>query len=260
MVGTLEPVSSEWSQNHRGNNAMNSAVRVAVKRWNAWLPGIQGEAACAQWAAGDRAPVVSAQADVTLVPAMLRRRLGPVGKPVAAVAWDMIEPGDHQSLVFASRHGDQAKTLQLLSEIGCQSPLSPAAFSMSVHNATAGLLSIAKKATGPHTALSADARLLSAAIIEAYGQLVAGVRSVVCVIYDLPLPSDYNYHEIQDFPFAVALELTLAQGKPLSLAACPAANDGLREPEVIAWLRWWSAGAESALKLQDDAGEWQWQS
>ncbi|AFU98597.1 beta-ketoacyl synthase chain length factor [Simiduia agarivorans] len=239
---------------------MNSVARVAVRRWNAWLPGIQGQAACAQWAAGERAPAESDQPDVAAVPAMLRRRLGPLGKPVAAVAWDMLEPGDHQSLVFASRHGDQAKTLQLLSEIGAGSPLSPAAFSMSVHNATAGLLSIAKKATGPHTALSANSRLLSAAVIEAYGQLMSGARAVVCVLYDLPLPADYSYHDNQSCAYAVALELTLEEGRPLTLAACPSADLYMQEPEVIAWLRWWSAGAERALALKDGAGGWLWQS
>lgn len=238
---------------------MNNSVRVAVKRWNAWLPGIQGEAACAQWAAGSVLPDTSAQPDVTAVPAMLRRRLGSVGKPVAAVAWDLVEAGCRQSLVFASRHGDQSKTLQLLAEIGAESPLSPAAFSMSVHNAIAGLLSIAKDATGPHTALSADQRLLSAAITESYGQLMAGAESVVCVVYDLPLPSDYHYADNQAFPYALALELTLQEGQGLTLMPNPEGDSGQQEPEAVSWLRWWSKGAPGSLALQDSVGGWQWQ-
>ena len=238
---------------------MRQACRVAVRRWHAWLPGIQGEAECGDWAAGRRLPVDDAAADASPVPAMVRRRLGTIGRSVAAVAWDMIQAGDSQSLIFASRHGDQSKTLQLLAEIGAQAPLSPAAFSLSVHNALAGLISIARDARGPHTALSADERLMASAITEAFGQLHAGASSAVCVVYDLPLPADYQFDDNQKTPYAIALELTLDDGEPLSLSLGAAPGDRPPEPEALSWLRWWAARDSAELAFQDGQGAWQWQ-
>lgn len=97
---------------------MNNPVALGVQRWNAWLPGIQGEAACRAWARGELSPDADAAPDVSCVPPLLRRRLSPVGRAAAAVLWDLLEPDSQVPLVFCSRHGDQAKTLQLLAAVG----------------------------------------------------------------------------------------------------------------------------------------------
>ncbi|UTA48713.1 beta-ketoacyl synthase chain length factor [Simiduia sp. 21SJ11W-1] len=233
-------------------------IAVAVSQWNAWLPGIQGVEACRQWAAGQLAPNNAEQPDVTAVPAMMRRRLNGVGRQVAAVSWDMIAEGSTEPMVFASRHGDQGRTLQLMGELNAGEPLSPAAFSMSVHNAVAGVLSIAKKARGPMTALAAHDQLVSSAVLEAWGQLMAGAASVLVVIYDQPLPEAYGASE--PLPaYALTMRLRRAahneamclQGNWEQASCAPGLDDGL------AWLRW-LASDQPALTLEGELQRWHW--
>lgn len=235
---------------------MNNPVTLGVQRWNAWLPGIQGEDACRAWARGECQPDPDAAPDVSCIPPMLRRRLSPVGRAAAAVLWDLLEPDSQVPLVFCSRHGDQDKTLQLLAAIGQQEPLSPAAFSVSVHNAVAGLLSIAKNARGPHTALSAQDLPFTMGALEAWAQLRAGAERVLLVVYDYPLPAVYQYPEPPAPPFALALELSLA-GADLQLM--PASGPGVTPDPVepLHWLRWWLAG-DAALQLNGQQGAWLW--
>lgn len=219
-----------------------SCLRLRVKRWNAWLPGVAGPQACADWAKGavdlrlDQAP------DVSAVPPMLRRRLNNVGRLAAAVMWDLIPESTLMPMVFCSQHGDQGRTIQLLGELGQGQPLSPAAFSMSVHNSVAGVLSIAKQAKGPITALAADEQLLSMGMVEAFGLLQSNAE-VLLVVYDLPLPEVYQQPDLVHFPYAIALVLSLSEGKSIGLelaASGSSSAESLFEPEAISWLRWFA--------------------
>ena len=68
---------------------------------------------------------------------MLRRRLDRHGRMALATAWTCAEGLDSVQFVFASRHGDLDRTLELLTALGNKDMLSPTSFSLSVHNSTA---------------------------------------------------------------------------------------------------------------------------
>src|SRR5580658_10067559 len=75
------------------------------------------------------------------VPVLLRRRITPIGQAVLRAAWSL--PGlERARFVFASRHGEFNRTLTMLEAMADDEGPSPADFSLSVHNALPGLLSI----------------------------------------------------------------------------------------------------------------------
>ena len=88
------------------------------------------------------------------VPLILRRRVTPIGQAALRAAWAI--PGIEQArFVFASRNGEFDRSLAMLTALAAGDSPSPADFSLGVHNALAGLLSIATRNSAGHTALAA---------------------------------------------------------------------------------------------------------
>ena len=123
---------------------------------------------------------------------MLRRRLTPLGVAAIGVASDAGASGG-MHYVFSSRHGESTRTLRLLLSLARNETMSPADFSLSVHNASAGLLSISTGARSGHTAIAAGADSFAAGLIEALAQLrVAPFVPVLLVYFDEALPVPLN--------------------------------------------------------------------
>ncbi len=138
------------------------------------------------------------------MPALLRRRFKTLGKVASAAMFNLKEESSSVPTLFASRHGDTELTLQLLQSIAQQELMSPTKFSLAVHNAIGGLLSIVRQDQSPMTAISASDGLVAQTFFELKALLTQYPR-VMCVIYDVPLPEVYQpYAESLDFPLAVA--------------------------------------------------------
>jgi len=143
---------------------------------------------------------------------MLRRRASPAGKialETAYAAHPSPAPGsavdDDIPLVFASRHGECARSVELLQELVAGSALSPTSFSLSVHNANVGLFSIARGMRGNGIAIAAGASTVEHAMIEACGLLADGARQVLVVMADGPLPAIFDgFRDCDDQPFGWA--------------------------------------------------------
>ena len=84
-------------------------------------------------------------------PAMLRRRLTPLGKlAVSAIA--ELKPQENEPMVFASSWGDLARSFALLESLCSSAEMSPAAFALSVHNAIGATTAIWLKDRSAHKA------------------------------------------------------------------------------------------------------------
>jgi hypothetical protein len=156
----------------------------------------------------------------------LRRRVSPLGQQALRLAWGMPETAEAQ-LIFASRHGEFARTLSILEQVVDGAGASPADFTLSVHHALAGLLSIAKGNRGGHAAVAAGDETLPCGLLEA--ALAANEHPsspVVLVYYDEPLPSPYD--ELADpEQETMALVITLSSAGPgtaIRLTAHPAGD------------------------------------
>lgn len=176
------------------------------------MPGIETHEHWQEWARGERSPNLDADIPkATEIPAMLRRRLNGLGKAVLSVAAPLSKLYPDMPTVFCSRHGDMDRTVKLLSDVSADEPLSPMHFSLSVHNAIAGVLSIATRTKSASTSLACNSGDISTALLEA-GAISQEQRHspVLCVIYDAPLPPPYPTEDFEpQAPYVLALVVTL---------------------------------------------------
>jgi hypothetical protein len=95
--------------------------------------------------------------------------------------------------VFYSRHGESRHYLEMLQDLAAGQELSPSRFSLSVHNAIAGLYSLCSGSEAACASLAGSADDLFAAFLEAAGLLAeSGCPRVLLVFYEQPLPEVYR--------------------------------------------------------------------
>jgi hypothetical protein len=102
------------------------------------------------------------------------------------------------------------RTLSILRSLCDSDPVSPADFSLSVHNALAGLLSIASKNSQGHTAISAGPDTFAYGLIEAISMLSDGSKESVLLVYfeDVMPPPYDDDNEASETAVALAAVIT----------------------------------------------------
>lgn len=244
-----------------------SPLTITIKAWSAWAPGLETPEDWQRWAAGQKAIGGDAMPQVQAIPAMLRRRLSSLGKVALATAMPLLADDTPTPAVLVSRHGDLNRTVTLLSDLARGEELSPTQFSLSVHNAIGGLLSITRKDQSSITALACGCDDVSTALLEAQAILAErGCSQVLCLIYDEPVPEVYRGDEpvLPDHPYAAAFILGKgpASGEDIAVdlrltavdttAAAPAS-----EPQALTLARWLLSGT-SELSLPGPRNCWRW--
>mgnify|MGYP006181369343 FL=1 len=144
------------------------------------------------------------------IPAMQRRRLSSLAKMALHSALVSLDGQPVDYIVWASKFGDEEKTLSILQDVLKAQVPSPTQFSTSVHNAIAGLYSILCQDHTPSTSLSCE---WTEALIEAYALLKSQPRGkrVLVIAYDQALPK--LYADAHDFP-AYALSTIVSLEHP----------------------------------------------
>lgn len=191
-------------------------MRFTIKQWNAYTLGCSSPKSWECYLAGKELPLDREEIDVSFLPALQRRRLTSLAKMVFHVAWPLGRSDGPQPLVFSSRHGDNIKNLALLVDVANKEPLSPASFSLSVHNAITGLWSIYRQQTAEMIAIAARRDSLETAVIEACLLLNQGHSSVLVVVAEDSQPEFYQPW-IDDVPYPYALALEIAPGNDWQL-------------------------------------------
>ena len=220
-------------------------VRFCVEAWAGWREEDD------TWTRG------GALAPARSLPVLLRRRITPIGRRALEAAWSVLPDGPMPRLVLSSRHGEYDRTFGLLQELAAGDSVSPADFSLSVHHALAGLLSITTGSTAGHTALSAGPDSFGFGLIEAAGCVVEDRAGVILLHFDAPLPELYQ-PVIESRPPARVLALRLAPDSGLALALTlrpspPAPGDpGLTD----SFLR--LLAGEADVSARGARFEWQW--
>jgi hypothetical protein len=145
-------------------------INFHLRAWASWIPGLI---------------VKEAEA----LPASLRRRITPIGRHALSAVWGLPEIANAR-LVLSSRHGEFSRTASLLEAIVNDNELSPADFTLSVHHALIGLLSISLSNPRGHSAVAAG-------------------KDSFC--FGLPLPGAYAvFNDQNEQPIALALVLETA--------------------------------------------------
>lgn len=240
-------------------------IEFSVVGWSAWAPGLASPADWHAWALAPTLPQGDDTPALSEVPAMQRRRIERLGRMAIQTACWCEQPGDggQVPLVFASRHGDVARSMELLDSLRTDSGLSPTAFGLSVHNAVAALYSIARGHRGNYLALAAGRATVEAACVEAYGLLADGAEEVRVVMYESPLPAVYaDFADEPDPYFAWCWRLAAAHrpGTRLSLGWGAAAADtpAAPLPHGLDALRFLLSG-DPTLQVAADGQQWTWQ-
>jgi hypothetical protein len=126
----------------------------------------------------------------TSLPSMLRRRITAIGQ-LAFQACCAISIPTTARFIFCSRHGEFKRTLGILNSLVLNETVSPSEFSLSVHNALAGLLSIFCHNTLGHTTISAGADSFGCALLEAAACLITRPGEPALLVYFDLLPEPY---------------------------------------------------------------------
>lgn len=139
--------------------------------------------------------------DVSFIPMMERRRLSLVERAALHVAWRVyhpaapgatpLPPAAETPVVFASRWGEIGTTLKLMRQMHDEGEMSPAGFSVSVHNAAPGAWSLLTGNHAAYTAIAARERSYEMGLIEAEAQLASRAAPAVLYVYAEEATPDY---------------------------------------------------------------------
>lgn len=228
------------------------ALHFAISEWSGWVQGSEETLAEGPHLHCSETP------DVQTIPPMLRRRLNLLGRAcVSEVMRHLDEQGD-MPVVYCSQHGDIERTLSVLLELGNGEPVSPTQFSLAVHNAICGVLSIQTGNRGNVSALASGVEPVVPVLLEALGMLQAGERRVLCVICDVRLPDFYADPESQpQAPFAVSFVLSMDEGTALQLTRMDEVPETMTDYMPPARLIEFLDSTVSALNLTHNGCAWQ---
>ncbi|MGR9014212.1 MAG: beta-ketoacyl synthase chain length factor [Gammaproteobacteria bacterium] len=238
------------------------SIDFIVRAWNAWAPGISSRDDWRNWLVR-RTFVQGEKASIPArVPKALQRRLSPLGRAVFNAADGCFDTDKSLPIVFSTAHGETNKSLEMLKAMQRGEEVSPTAFSLSVHNAIAGLFSIAYADHQEITVIAPAQDGIAPAFIEALGLLQEQHSEVLMVLYDEPLADFYP-----SLPFAVNAPVTCAlalrvsltgQGLPLRFcSSLEQRDDGEQGLQMLAFLQFLVADGK-ALALGNHRHSWEW--
>ncbi len=236
-----------------------SEVVFSIARHAAWAPRLTTRERWAEWAREPWRLEAGEEPKVAAMPAMLRRRAGFLGRMALEVAYECLGEERDVPTVFCSRHGEVARAVELLGDLARGEPLSPTAFGLAVHNASAGLFSIARADRANYVALAGGSATIEHAVIEACGQLADGAPMVLLVACDTTLPEPLQgFEDCEEQPWAFAWAMVPAGGDAIRLS-WRAIGDGqaTRMPGGLEVLRFQHG---PGTQLVRDAGgkRWTW--
>lgn len=239
-------------------------IEATLERWAAWSPGCQDSEAWQRWAASPAPLDSEGRPDVSFLPALLRRRCSPLARVMLAAAFAACPPELRSPVatVFASRHGNINESIDLLWRLARRQPLSPTRFSHTVHNAQAGLFSIAAENRQASSSIAACEDTFACGWLEALTLLERDPeRPVLLVVGDVPLSETFaGLVEEPPGTYAVAFLLGRGEDAPISFGTARAHADAprLAWPDAVEFLRWHLAG-EPRLELDSGRRQFVWQ-
>lgn len=233
-----------------------------LSNWGAWAPGLSCKDDWNAWGAGQRSIGTYSPKVPDSVPKMMQRRLSPLARAVFNAADQCLAHDENLPIVFSSAHGEVSKSLEMLKAIQTGEELSPAAFSLSVHNAIAGLFSITYANQQEITVIAPGLEGIAPAFIEALGLLQEGAPAVGLILYDEPLADFYPVSPFKlnaEFPCALSLKIVLqGEGLPLRFYRSSTPRDDGEHPlQLLAFIKF-LVNEDNSLRVGYRGHGWGW--
>ncbi len=235
-------------------------VSFDILDWQAAAPGLSSPEQWQAWSHGSEhiypnAPIPPCRH----LPMMTARRLSQGSRMAVDCGMALLKRHQPQAVIFTSRHGELERNQRILEALARDEPLSPTDFTMSVHNAAVGSLTIAAKAPLVASSLSAGQDSFQQGLIEAAGLLNSGYTQVLLVDFDSHIPVLYRPHlpeQTPDYPYAAGL--ILAAGDSATCTSRPAEETSIRQlPQSLAFIRGW-LGHQRHFTLCGERQCWEW--
>ncbi len=243
---------------------------VVVRRFSAWGTS-QADAVLAShedWSAWAKAPAPlghEGKPPVAFLAAAVRRRSSRLTRLMLESAFACTEEGERGSVrtVFSSRHGAIHVAIKILASLARQESVSPLQFSHSVHNAQAGLFSIAAGNREASSSIAAGTDTFAHGFLEAVLHLERRPEQMVLLVTgDEPIPDNLS-HLIEEPAAAYATGLLLSRsGRGTALRFSREAGRAPRKqrewPDAIEFIRFLHSD-DAELSLESGRGCWRWE-
>ncbi len=180
--------------------------KFSIKQWSAWDLTDSGELA-------DYRNTYSGQPALSGVKSMVKRRMPPMAKAIHELSKD----DSPMPIIYASKNAELSKTIKIIRQFG--GDISPAMFSMSVHNAIPGLLSVVGHDDSLYSVIDSMSGVVEMAVLEALSLLTAH-QSVKVVYFEEPILSEFSDKNL-DPNLGVVLKLIVKAGNEMTLHCEP---------------------------------------
>lgn len=183
-----------------------------------WPAGLDDADAWREWLLDANSAMLNRAIDLAHIDPLARRRLGMMTRIALHVANRASTDVGATQIVFSSRHGELTRSLEILQGLACNEMPSPAAFSLSVHNTSIGIHSIARSDSSPGVALAAGEETMLWALLDATTRLRTQPDLPVLLVHaDETPPVPYADHVSPKEP-THAIGLLLREGDDLTLS------------------------------------------
>lgn len=228
-------------------------LEFIIQKWSAWPPQ-KGKIECES---------IGQEQSLTHVPKMLKRRLSPLARTVFYAANQCIDEKEVMPVVFSSSHGELCKSFAMMEQLQAGEEISPTAFSLSVHNAIAGLFSMVWRNKLESTVIASGEDGMAPAFIEGLGLLAEGAEQVLLVFYDEPIVDFFPvepYRLATDERCALALRIgKCGEGLPMQLClSSETGGDGEQPFQLSAFVEFLESSS-SSLTIRTPRHSWRWE-
>ena len=173
-----------------GDDRSEGLLRIAITGIGLWLPGFPDAAAWRGGTADAERPAPQGKA----LGRVNRRRASPLARALSDASQEAltgagVDPSTLPAIVGSSI-GEAATMIGLLDQMfRTHEPVSPAAFTVSVHNSASGMISIGHGNRGYATSMAADYDTPAMALLEAIGLVAATGGPVLVACADEAAPT-----------------------------------------------------------------------
>jgi len=225
-----------------------SPQAINIESWYAWAPDHETLQAWQDWSRCPKPLAGDGKINAKSIPTRLRRRYNDLTRAAVEVSICALkerQPVDYA--VFCSQHGDLSCVVNLLEDLSSNTVLSPMQFVQSVHNASAGLVSMIEKMQQNMNAIAAGEKTFLMGVLEAISWLRLYPKSSVLVtMYEGQIPLAYHSLNINpnSFPYAIAIVLSSSTDTNKSLSLEVQSDSSKHSkintiPLALEFLAWW---------------------